>query len=157
MKNKAGTICVLVGAVLVLLGLFLPFRSMSSEITDKLSASGLGDAMGSSSINLFTPLTIVWIVAAIAAVIFALVGNKVITLITSLVAGGGMLLSFFVNSGGEEMDMINSLGAIAGVTGELMPKGLGYWCALIGGIVMILAGLFYFITTKSTKDTGVQE
>lgn len=150
MKNKVGTICVAVGALLVILGLFLPFRSMSSEIVDKLSASGVADALD-TSVSLFTPLTIIWIVAAIAALIFALIGNKIVTLIGSLIAGAGMLLSFFVNSGGEEMDMINSLGALAGVSGDVMPKGLGYWCALIGGIVMILAGVIYFITTKSSS------
>ena len=152
MKNKVGTIVVAVGALLVILGLFLPFRSMSSEILDKLSASGVdAAAMGGDSVNLFTPLTIIWIVAALGAVVFALLGNKIVTLITALVAGGGMLLSFFVNSGGEEVDMINSLGSLVGISGDIMPKGLGYWCALIGGIVMIIAGVIYFITTKSDK------
>ena len=150
MKNKVGTIAVLIGVALVVLGLFLPFMSIGGDVLDKVSSLGMDpSALGETSTNLFTPLCIVWLVAALAALIFALVGNKIITLIAALVAGGGTLLSFFVNSGDDEVSMVNSLGSMLGINGDVMAKGLGYWFALIGGIVMILAGLVYFVTTKS--------
>ena len=149
MKNKTGTIVVFVGVVLVFLGLLLPFMAISGDVLDKVSAAGMDPAtLGSTSTNLFTPLCIVWLVAAAAALVFALIGNKAITLIASLIAGAGTLLSFFVNSNSDEVSMANSLGSLLGISGDVMTKGIGYWLALIGGIVMILAGAVYFVTTK---------
>ena len=124
MKNKVGTVAVLVGTILVALGLFLPFYSVGGE-----------------SVNLVSIVNIVWLVAAIVALLFAFIGNKIVTLITALVAGGGMLLAFFMNSDSGLLEL-------AALVSDFS-KGLGYWCTLIGGIVMILAGIVYFITTKS--------
>lgn len=129
MKNLVGTIVVAVGALLGVLGIFLPFVSI--------------DILGQSeSTNVFTPLTIVWIVAAVAALVFAVLGNKIVTLICAIVAGAGFLISFFVNNG-ELSDL-----------GSLVNKGIGYWFLLIGGIVMIVSGIVYFITSPKTTDSS---
>ncbi len=129
MKNLVGTIVVAVGALLGVLGIFLPFVSI--------------DILGQSeSTNVFTPLTIVWIVAAVAALVFAVLGNKIVTLICAIVAGAGFLISFFVNSG-ELSDL-----------GSMVNKGIGYWFLLIGGIVMIISGIVYFITSPKTTDSS---
>lgn len=129
MKNLVGTIVVAVGALLGVLGIFLPFVSI--------------DILGQSeSTNVFTPLTIVWIVAAVAALVFAVLGNKIVTLICAIVAGAGFLISFFVNNG-ELSDL-----------GSLVNKGIGYWFLLIGGIVMIISGIVYFITSPKTTDSS---
>ena len=129
MKNLVGTLVVAVGALLGVLGIFLPFVSI--------------DILGQSeSTNVFTPLTIVWIVAAVAALVFAVLGNKIVTLICAIVAGAGFLISFFVNNG-ELSDL-----------GSLVNKGIGYWFLLIGGIVMIVSGIVYFITSPKTTDSS---
>ena len=129
MKNLVGTIVVAVGALLGVLGIFLPFVSI--------------DILGQSeSTNVFTPLTIVWMVAAVAALVFAILGNKIVTLICAIVAGAGFLISFFVNNG-ELSDL-----------GSMVNKGIGYWFLLIGGIVMIISGIVYFITSPKTTDSS---
>ena len=120
MKNKVGTICVAVGALLVALGVFLPFYIKGEE-----------------GINLFNIIHAIWPIAGVAAVLFSIIGNKLVTLICSLISGVGALLAFFLNS------------VDSSLLADNVRKGLGYWCTLIGGIVMLLAGVVYYITTKT--------
>ena len=142
MKNPVGTICVCLGALLGILGLFLPFVS--------------ADVMGVSfSTNVFTPICIVWIVFAVLALVFTFVGGglgKILTLVFSILAGGGFLFSFFVNNG----DISSLDGAAGGIASDIVSKGIGYWLLLIGGIVIILAGIISLFTAKKTDDTPIQ-
>lgn len=128
MKNPIGSVVVIIGAILGALGIFLPFV--------KLEVAGVD-----LSTNVFRAICIVWLALAAAAVGLSFIGQKILTLIAAILAGGGFLISFFVNSGD-----ISDLGDTAS-------KGLGYWFLLVGGIVMILSGIIYFVTCKSeNKD-----
>ena len=126
MKNPFGVLCLLIGTILVALGVLLPFYSIGGEST-----------------NLFNIIRAIWPIAGLVALVVGFVGNKVVALICSLISGGGLLLAFFVNSGSETSKLLDVVGG---------SKGLGYWCSLIGGIVMILAGVINFITTKTDKE-----
>ena len=121
MKNPVGRIIVALGALLGILGVFLPFVSMST--------------------NVFTPICIAWIVLAVGAVACAFAGQKILTLILAILAGGGFAISFFSNSG-DVADL-----------GDMASKGIGYWLLIVGAVVMALSGIIYFVTAPK-KDSA---
>ena len=131
MKNPVGSISVALGALLGILGVFLPFVSMDVE------------GIVSMSTNVFTPICIAWIVLAVGAVACAFAGQKILTLILAILAGGGFAISFFSNSG-DVADL-----------GDMASKGIGYWLLIVGAVVMALSGIIYFVTAPK-KDSAEQ-
>ena len=134
MKNPVGTICCFLGALLGVLGIFLPFAT--------------AEVMGVSfSTNVFRGICLVWIAFAVLAIVGTFIkgmAGRVIALLCSILAGGGFLISFFANKdlGADEL----------GAASDMISKGIGYWLLLIGGIVMILAGIVAFITGKNKEE-----
>ena len=101
----------------------------------------------SFSTHVFRGICLVWIAFAVLAIVGTFIkgmAGRVIALICSLLAGGGFLISFFANRdlGTEEL----------GNASDMISKGIGYWLLLIGGIVMILAGIVAFITGKNKEE-----
>ncbi|MBO4396291.1 MAG: hypothetical protein J5819_08095 [Eubacterium sp.] len=127
MKNPVGSVIVILGALLGVLGIFLPFVTVE--------AGGV-----SLSTNVFTPICIAWIVLAVGAVACAFAGQKILTLILAILAGGGFAISFFANSG-----------EVAEV-GDMASKGIGYWLLIVGAVVMALSGIIYLVTAKPKTD-----
>lgn len=134
MKNAKGIIAVLIGAVLVVLGLVLPFYSV--EFLGESMSASLIYADGISAIG------VVWLVFTVLTVIFALVGKKVPTVIFGILTTLGVLLSFVANS-----SQLADLETLA----ELVEKGTGYYLAVVGAIVMFVVVIFYAVTTKKVK------
>ncbi len=130
--TKAG-ICRIVGTILVLIAGIMPFYSVEFF--------GMKE-----TVNLFKPdgigIAILWLVFAIASVVVGLLGKEMIANILAILAGAGMLLSFFSNA--KDLKDLGELG-------DLINKGLGYWLALISGIIMILAGVLGFILKEDAE------
>ena len=135
MKNVKGVIAVLIGAVLVVLGLFLPFYSVEL-FGESMSAS----LMYADSIN---AIGVVWLVFTALTLLFALIGKKVPTVIFGILTTLGLLLTFAVNS-----SELSDLEALA----ELVEKGTGYYLSIVGAIAMFVVVIFYAATTKKVKS-----
>ena len=132
MKLTKGAIAVIVGAVLVFLGLILPFYS--------------ADIMGfKMKVSLLIPdgisiIALIWLIFAVASVVSVVVlKNKLITLVLGVIAGIGTFISFIANN--------SDISELSG----FVSKGAGYYFAIIGAIVMVAAAIFNFITTKDAE------
>ena len=130
MKNTKGCIALAIGVVLIFLGLILPFYTVSEL---KLSASLLFP----DGISI---IALIWLIFAILAVVFAFIGKKIPTIIFGILSALGMTLSFTANS------------SDISEYGEFVSKGLGYYFSFIGAVVMLLAVVFYAITTKKVQE-----
>ena len=134
MKNVKGVIAVLIGAVLVVLGLLLPFYSV--ELFGESMSASLMYADGINAIG------VVWLVFTALTLLFALIGKKVPTVIFGILTTLGLLLTFVVNS--SELSDLEELA-------ELVEKGTGYYLSIVGAIAMFVVVIFYAATTKKVK------
>ena len=132
MKNVKGVIAVLIGAVLVVLGLFY-----SVELFGESMSASLMYADGINAIG------VVWLVFTALTLLFALIGKKVPTVIFGILTTLGLLLTFAVNS-----SELSDLEALA----ELVEKGTGYYLSVVGAIAMFVVVIFYAATTKKVKS-----
>ncbi len=135
-KNPVGTVIVLVSYIFMILGLFLPFYKVDSDELDV-----------HMTVSLFYPeevsiIAVIWMIFGGLAILFALIGKKIPVLIFCILASGGMFISYFANTVG--LKALETYGAV-------VEKGMGTTFSLIGAIVMLLAGLIYFVTTKTVK------
>ena len=134
MKNVKGIIAVLIGAVVVVLGLFLPFYRV--EFFGESMSASLMYADGISVIG------VVWLAYTVFTIFFALMGKKMPTVIFGILTTLGVLLSFWANS-----SELSNLEALA----ELVEKGIGYYLSIVGAIVMFVVVIFYVATAKKVK------
>ena len=135
MKNVKGIIAVLIGAVLVVLGLVLPFYSVEL----------LGESMSASLLyaDSLSVIGVVWLVFTVLTILFALIGKKVPTVLFGILTTLGVLLSFWANS--SELSDLEEMA-------ELVEKGTGYYLSVVGAIAMFVVVIFYAITTKKAKS-----
>ena len=128
MKSKIVAVFLSIGAFFGILGTLLPFCIYSDKLKPILEEEKV-------SANLFSPISALWILATVGLVVFLFIGNKLAIFICSVIAGVGLLAAFFMEA--------LSLGDYAGFAS----KGMGFWFALIGGILLVVGGIAYFITS----------
>ena len=132
MAKKLGVIFLSIGVFFGVIGVFLPFCVYNDKLIPLLEKENI-------HANLFSPLAIIWLLAAVGVIVFLMIGKRLATFICSIVGGAGILLSFFV---------VNyELGTYA----EKTSRGMGFWCALFGSVLMIVAGFVYFIAAISEE------
>lgn len=128
MKSKVVAVFLSIGAFFGILGIFTPFCIYSDKLLTLLEEKKISG-------NLFSPISILWIAATIGLIVFLFIGNRLATFICSVIAGVGILATFLMES--------LALSDYA----DFAKKGMGFWFALISGIILFVGGIAYFITS----------
>ena len=141
-KNPIGTIIVLIAYIFMILGMFLPIYRVDS---DELNVHMTVSIFYSEEVSI---VAVILMILGGLAILFALIGKKIPVLIFCILASVGMLILYFFHW--VSQNTLEKVGAI-------VEKGFGNTFALIGAIVMLLAGGIYFITTKIEKKEKIAQ